>query len=428
MYVYEFAGFRLNARERELFRGEEPVPLTPRALDTLLFLVERAGRVVDKEALLRAVWPQAHVSEATLTQNVYTVRKALGEDGPRLIETIPRRGYRFAAPVSRERITDAAARRARPHEDAHRDYIRGRVLWNQRNETSLRKAIECFESALGHDGDYALALSGLADCHVLLPLYGSAESSASFALAKEAAERALDLDASSAEAHTSMAYVQLFYDWDFHAADLSFRKAIERNPGYATAYHWRSFLDSARGAHDDAIAGAMHALELEPLSLAITADLGLVLYFSGRYERAADRCRSALEMDSRFAYALFGLSLAMAQAGKAAEALAEVRDAVERSGESATSLAALGYLLGVAGHPSEARRILERIEAPGNADRAALVTCGLGDKEGTIERLTVAARERSRFAIFLNVWPAFECLRGEPGFDALTGSFSRSSA
>lgn len=655
--TFEFDGFRIDLDNHLLAQGERPVPLTPKAFDTLAVLVERHGEVVSKEELLELVWPGTFVEEATLTQNVYTLRKAFTDAGAEraFIETIPRRGYRFTAQVKRiepfkteamplpelppfeaepardetlrgfERAAGAARDTARepappgtegslfhgwrrlvvlsallvalaavaawrlagrvrtpepgrptgtstagpvtaaavtsiavlPFEpltessedaylglgladalitrlsnlhglvvrptsavrrytEAHRDaaaigrelkvdavldgtlqrsgsmlrvsvqlvgvgtaapvwarsfdaeaadlfalqdwlsqrlaselelqltgperarltqratenpaaydaYVRGRYFWNRRNEESLAKAIESFRQAIQLDPDFAPAHAGLADCYVLLPIFGSVAPNQAFPQAKEAAARALELDTTLAEAHTALAYAHASYDWDFDAATRGFERAIALNPGYPTAHQWYGFMLAALGRHREAEAELRRAVELDPLSLAINTDLGMVLYFSRRHEQAAEQFRRTIELDPGFAYAHFGLGHANLELGRRDDAVAELRQAAELSEGSPLMQAAYGYALGIAGREAEARRILAGLTARAHrgyveASHFAFLHIGLGEKREALEWLAKACDERSRFLIFLSTWPIYDSLRDEPGWKAL---------
>ena len=564
--VFEFGPFCLDPSRRELRRADDDISLTPRAFDTLLALVEREGALVEKEDLLRRVWPQVHVSHATLTQNVYTIRKALERHDPstEYVETIPRRGYRIAVPVQtstgavdptvrsvprelavlpfvplgvsaeerfvglgmadalitrlsalrqitvrptsailqfsdnprgalevgrtlgveavlegtvqmiprRVRVTvqlvdvydastiwadsfdtertdllcveDEISRRvidalrlhlsrederrlaspATANVEAHRAYVKGRYHWNARTATDLKKAIAHFENAIRHDDRYVLAYAGLADSWALLPLYGSERPADVFPRVRNAAMKALAIDDTSAEANTSLAYVHLFFDWNSPEAEAGFARAIGSNPGYPTAHHWLAFLHASQARHDESVASAMRALELDPLSLAINADLGLVLYFARRFDEAIEQFRVTLELNADFAYARFGLALACAASGRIDEAILESRRAVALSPGGSAMLAALGYAYGVGGRDAEAREVLGQLASLAgspsqHASRAAVVHAGLGDHAAALSRLRDACEERSRFVVFLRVWPVFDRIRAEPEFETL---------
>lgn len=308
--------------------------------------------------------------------------------------------------------------------EAYQEYVRGRYFWNRRTEADLRKAMERFRAAIERDPAFAAAHAGLADCWVLLPLYGNMPPREAFPRAIAAARAALELDLELAEAHTSLAYARLMFDWDWAAAEEEFRRAQRLDPNYPTAAHWHGYLLSALGRHEEAIAQARRAQELDPLSLVINADHGLVLYFARRHEEAIAQFQRTLELDPRFAYARFGLALAYAATGRGEDAVREAEQAVEYSGGSSVNQAALGYALGVAGRGEEARRVLAGLEerarrSPVQAGAFGLVHLGVGDRDRALDSLRRAYEERSRFVVFLQVWPIYDPLRGDPRFAAL---------
>jgi TolB-like protein/Tfp pilus assembly protein PilF len=307
---------------------------------------------------------------------------------------------------------------------AYQAYIKGWYFWNKRTAEGLDKAVECFEEALGRDAAFAQAYAGLADCYLLMPLYANLPSTEAFPRANAAALRALDLDPTLAEAHTSLAYVRFFYDRDWTAAEASFRRAIALSPGYPTAHHWYAYYLAAMGRHQEAAERGRRALALDPLSLVINTDLGFVLYFARRYDEAVAQLRTALELDPGFAYGHFALGHTYLQVGRPEEAVGELRQAVELSAASTTMLAALGIAQAAAGRSGEARAVvaeLERRAAERHVEAAhfAFLAAALGDRTRAIELLAKACDERSRFVVFLNVWPIYDPLRGEPGWRAL---------
>jgi len=650
---YAFGPFVLDLQRQELRRGAEPVPLTPKAFDTLRVLVEADGAVVPKEEILALVWRDRFVEESVLSQNVYTLRKVLaeGDDGRAYILTVPRRGYRFGEPVERlsgeypaaprsagdaipattgspelapadetatgagvpgtavtgasgatawaeverrslaqrgvgrrrlallaaggaalallavvvlalsarwrqpqdppgtlrvgslavlpflslnpaadgdmlglamadalitrlseleplvvrptsavqelgaaprdslaigkglrvDAVMDGSLQRSgdrlrvnvrllrvedgrplwarsfetvytdpfavqdaisgqvadalslelsgrRPHRpgnrgtadvEAYQEYVRGRYFWNRRTQADLEKAMTHFQAALARDPAFAAAHAGIADCWVLLPLYGNTPPADAFPRAIAASREALRLDPDLAEAHTTLAYARFLYDWSWRDAEEGFRRAQRLDPGYPTAPQWYAYLLSAIGRHDDAVANARLALRLDPLSLVINADLGFVLYFARRNDEAIAQFQRTLELDPRFPYTHFGLAFAFTAAGRQDEAVAEARQAVEMSGGSSVMLGVLGYTLAAAGHADEARAVRAELEKLSRRSRVqpaafALVDTGLGENAAALDQLEAAFRDRSRFVVLMGTIPAFDPLRAEP--------------
>jgi tetratricopeptide (TPR) repeat protein len=233
----------------------------------------------------------------------------------------------------------AIAKRPTENPEAYELYLKGRFFWNKRTGADLRTAIEYFNQALGKDPNYALAYAGLADSYCLLSAYGAASRLDSLPQAKAAAEKALELDDTLAEAHTSLGNVLRGYDLEQSLKE--FERAIEVNPNYATAHHWYGELLGATGRFDEGIAELKRAQQLDPLSLVINTDLGEVYTFAREYDKAIEQLRKTIEMDPRFYYANWHLGVALQLKGQLNEALAEYRKAAELN-DDPTVLALLG--------------------------------------------------------------------------------------
>jgi eukaryotic-like serine/threonine-protein kinase len=184
--------------------------------------------------------------------------------------------------------------------EAYRLYLMGRYFFNKRTAENFYKGIEYFRQAVEKDPSYAAAYAGIADCYGLLGAYGWMEDHSAFTSAREAANKALELDSELAEAHTSLALVHWAYDWDWTAADREFRKAIELNPRYVMAHHWRGLFLGDMGRFDEAEAEMQKALELDPISAFVYAAYGRVLYFAHRYDEALEKYRKASEINASF--------------------------------------------------------------------------------------------------------------------------------
>jgi DNA-binding winged helix-turn-helix (wHTH) protein/Tfp pilus assembly protein PilF len=569
---YEFGAFRVDPGKRLLLREGQPVPLTAKAFDTLLVLVENQGRVLEKDELMRLVWPDTVVEESNLSQNVFTLRKVLGEQPHEhlYIATVPRRGYQFVAEVRQtpasatapaaspslpaarslavlpfislgpkdtdeylglgmadalitrlgnirrivvrptsavrayvgqtpdpvaagrslgvdmvlegsiqragdrirvtvqlvsvdagapvwgerfdERLPDlfavqdsislrlAAAlvstltaeervrmeRRDTDDHAAHDAYLRGRYHWNTRTEEGLKKAVGHFEQAIARDPRYALAHAGLADCYTLLGSagYGVMRPRDALARARAAAEKALEIDPELAEPHTSLALVKFRLDWDWGEAETQFRRAIQLNPGSASAHHFYGLYVSAMGRATEAMASLRLAQELDPLSLIIGAALGRAFHFAGEYDRAREQYLKTLEMDPDFAEAHMNLGLVHAQRSLFAEAARELERAMAIAGRRPLMQSILGYIYGLSGDRDRARRTLDELEglaAQGRIPTLFLVYphIGLGEVERAFALLEKAYEERSGLLVFLKVEPIFDPLRADARFEGL---------
>ncbi len=307
---------------------------------------------------------------------------------------------------------------------AYESYLKGRYFWSKRTKEGLQAALAHFQQAIDEDPSYARAYSGLADTYALLGDWEYAVMPAKEALpkAKAAATRALELDGQLAEAHNSLAFCLDIFDWDFEAAGQEFRRAIELNPGYATAHHWYAWHLSVVGRPDEAIAEMRRAESLDPLSLIIMAELAELLVMSHSYDESIRQSRKTLELDPDFALAHNQLGEAFLQKHMNAEAVAELRKAVQLSGGSATCKANLARAYAASGERSEAEALLHELEtqsAPGSPVHAeiAAIYASLGDADRAMSWLEQAFQEQFNPSVLLR--PGFDPLRSNPRFKAL---------
>ena len=319
----------------------------------------------------------------------------------------------------------AIARRPTEVPEAYELYLKGRFFWNKRTGADLHTAIQYFNQAIAKDPRYALAYAGLADAYVLLPPYGAASSSDSFPRAEAAAKKALELDDALAEAHTSLGNILLFYDLDFGGSSREFERAIALNPNYATAHHWYGLGPAmSLGEFDRAIAELRRAQQLDPLSLIINADLGVVLLLARRYDEAIAQLRKTIEMDPRFYYAHWNLGEALELKGQLHEALAEYKKAAELNDDPLV-LGLLAQAYAKLGQRDEALKMLDELQQLAKRRYVAnysfaLVHIALGEKDKAIDYLEHAYRDRGGPEISgIKVDPMLDPLRGDPRFEAL---------
>ncbi|MCI0329891.1 MAG: protein kinase [candidate division Zixibacteria bacterium] len=310
--------------------------------------------------------------------------------------------------------------------EAYELYLKGRFWWNKRTEEGMKRGIAFFNQAIEKDPGYALAYVGLADAHILLGVYGHHPFREVMPKAEKAALKALELDSASAEAHASLAHFKMLYEWDWAGGEQMFQRAIELNPNYAPAHLWYSLTLSAMGKLDEAFIEIERARELDPLSLIINTDVGMVHYEARRYDQAFEECRKTMEIDPNFYVVNLLLGRTHLQAGNFEEAVAELRKALALSHESTLVLATLGYAYARAGKKSEALEVLKRLEeisreryvAP---NTRAILYVGLGETELAFEWLQKAFEERSLWAAHtpLAIDPILDPLRSDPRFSAL---------
>ena len=610
--LYEFGPFRLLPAERRLLRDGQPVPLTPKAFDTLQVLVENSGHLLDKETLLHLVWADTFVEEGNLAQNIFSLRKALGqsENGAEFIETIPKSGYRFVAtvrivepekptPVAASAAAPAAGRshgwitgailtvvflagtyfvwrgthplgsgtparisiavlpfenltgdadqdylsdgfteelitqlsrmnpdrlgviartsamhykgaradvqqistelgvefllegsvrreggririaaqliRARdrthlwadsferdareflpletevsgviarevstrllPREvsapvhprvtnvEAREAYLRGRYFWNRRTEADYLRAIANFQLALAAEPNYPEAYAGLADTYALLGSMPNAEMPRSQAMprAKQAAQKAIALDESLAEAHTSLAFVLMHYDWDWPNAEREFRRALQLNANYATAHQWFAFYLIAVGKTPECIAEIERARQLDPLSLILNTDTAELLVYAGRLKEGEQQARRALEMEPNFVLAHRALGIALREQKRYPESLAEFRKALELSGDNPWMKSDLAQVEAVSGDAAGARRLLAEIRSRTllrftSAGTTAPALLALGGRDAAIQDLEKGYEQHSGMLVLVKVTPEFASLHSDPRFQDL---------
>jgi tetratricopeptide (TPR) repeat protein len=306
-------------------------------------------------------------------------------------------------------------------------YAKGRFYWNKRTAQDLKKAIGFFQQAIDIDPDYALAYDGLADSWLPLGWYGFLSPSETFPHAKAAVTKALSLDDSLAEAHTSLAFVRVYYDRDWTGAEREFRRAISLNPNYANGHHWYAEFLSLVGRHSQAIAESQRARELDPLSNIITTWISSRYFFAGKYDKAIEEGRNAVEMDANFGPARLVLGQAYEQKGMLKEAIAEFEGACNPAGCGSMYEASLAHAFGLAGRRTEASKVLEDLRKM--AERGfvssydlAIAHIGLGDRDKTFELLRAAVHERSPRVAFIGVEPRFNGIRADPRFGELLRS------
>ncbi len=319
---------------------------------------------------------------------------------------------------------NAIAAQPTENTEAHQLYLKGRYLWNRRTGENLKKALAYFEQAAEKDPHYALAYSGMADSCTLMPIYSAGTPQEYNPRARAAAQKAVELDDSLAEAHTSLAYV-FYVDFEYAQSVKEFEHAISLNPNYAMAHHWYgTLLLSALGRFDQAIAELKRALELEPVLPIIGVSLGATYRQARRYDEAIAQLRDSVEMHPEFYWAHRFLGLALESKGATAEAIAEYRKAFELNDDPVV-LALLAHAEVSIGKQNEARQILARLTEEAKtryvpAYAFAVIHLALGEKDQALDWLGKAARDHDGFYVnLIKVEPFLDPLRGDPRFETL---------
>jgi TolB-like protein/DNA-binding winged helix-turn-helix (wHTH) protein/Flp pilus assembly protein TadD len=323
---------------------------------------------------------------------------------------------------SQERAALKNVRVANPQ--AYESYLKGRYFWNKRTADGLKVALAYFNQAIDEDQKYAPSYSGLADTYALLGDWQYAVMTPKEALpkAKAAAIKALELDPALGEAHNSLAFCLDGFDWDFLSAGKEFRRAIELNPGYATAHHWYAWHLSLSGQYAEAIAEMRKAENMDPLSLIIKTDLAELLLLSHSYDESIRQSRKTIEMDPNFPLAHNQLGQAYLQKRMLDDAISELQKAVQLSAGSPTCLANLARAYAASGKKSEAVKLLSDLKKrsdPGysHASEIAVIYAALGDKNQAMTWLEKGYEERFNPGVLLR--PGFDPLRSDPSFQEL---------
>ena len=318
-------------------------------------------------------------------------------------------------------IADPTPRRYTDNVQAYSLYLKGRFCWNKRSQEGVREAIAYFEQAIDHDPGYALAYSGLSDSYGLQVDYRGVPVTEGYKLARRYALKALELDDTLPEAHTSLAWVQFAYDWDWAAAERSYRRALELNPAYATGHHWYSFVLLVTGQADQALVEAHTALELDPSSLSIRRGLGWLYYYTRRYEAAVYHLRRAIAMNptSEDTYRILGLVLT--QQGAYDEAERAFREAITLSPELSYATAGVGHVLALRGRRREAEALLAQLEARARDHYVSpvafcIVHLGLRNTDQVFTWLERAYQDRRGWLTYLKVDPMLDVVKDDPLF------------
>ncbi len=307
---------------------------------------------------------------------------------------------------------------------AYEAYLKGRYFWNKRTGDGLRTAIQYFNRAIDADPTYAEAYAGLADSYALSGdwEYGVLSPQDAFRKATAAATKALALDDSLGEAHTSLAFALDLYGWNWAAAEAEYKLAIKLSPGYATAHLWYAWHLILMGQTSEGLFELRKAESLDPLSLIISADMADALCIAHRYDDAVQQSKKTLQLDPNFAIGHYELGQAFEQKNMHDEAIAEFQKAIDISGHSGVLDSSLAYVYAVLGRTEEASKIAKDLEArrdqnPSAEANIALIYVGLGDHDQAMIWLNKGYEARFNPSILLR--PAFDPLRSDVRFKEL---------
>jgi TolB-like protein len=308
--------------------------------------------------------------------------------------------------------------------EAYEAYLQGRYHWNRRSGKGFAQAIQFFQQAIAKDSTYAAAYSGLADCLTLIGSWGAVPPASGAGKAKVLALKALEIDSSLAEAHTSYAFATMFYDFDFATAEREFERSIELNPRYATGHEFFGFCLALAGRFEEGYTELQRAIRLDPLSSAIHLALGCVYWSAHRFDDAIAALEKAIELDSGNALARSILGYILMYKSQNARAIFELQHAIQLAPESSTFIASLAEVYAMAGRLDDAHKILDQLvrlskERYVSAYPVARIFMALGDKEQAFRWLETGYTEHAGMMIFVKLDPRFSEVHSDPRFQDL---------
>ena len=416
----KISGLRVISRTSVMkFKGEhrEQLPEIAKTLNVDTIVEGSVLRVGDKVRITaqlidgssdKHLWAESYERD---TRDVLTLQDEVSSTIARQIDVAltPNEQARFAKP----RPVNPAA---------HEAYLKGRYYLNEIGEGRTNRGIEQFQLAIKLDPNFALAYAGLADAYLNGEDFDFLATEV-MPKAKAAAEKALQLDDTLAEAHSSLGGVKFWYDFDWAGGERELRRAIALDPSYALAHGFYGDLLTYQGRYDEAVAELMRAIELDPLSLQFVTDARYPLSLQGKYNEAREQSRKALELDPNYFWAQATLGFTDLDAGKNQEAVRELEKAMAEE-PTPYILGWLGYAYAVAGERAKARATIVELDKMSSHQfvspfSTAIVYVGLGDKEHALDGLEKAYEARSQFMVLLKVAHAFDSLRSDPRFIAL---------
>ena len=303
--------------------------------------------------------------------------------------------------------------------EAYQLYLKGRFYWNKRTPQDLRKAIEYFEQSIAVDPNYALSFAGIADSYSLLGDQVVLSPLEAYPKAKAAAKKALEIEDSIAEAHTSLAWVLQTYEWDWSGAEREYKRAIELSPNYPTAHQWYAECLMAMGRHQEALAEIHRAKEIDPLSLVINAVEGWVLFHARDYDRSIEQYRKTIELEPNFNRLWQFLARIYEQKEDYENAIAAHRKSIELEGGTKAEQDALkeAYIkFGAKGYWQKRLELLQKQEQIRAIQfyRMVEIYARLGDKDKAFALLEKSYQQREYSIINIKVSPSLDSLRDDP--------------
>lgn len=308
--------------------------------------------------------------------------------------------------------------------DAYNLCLKARYLKNKWSKENLEKSIEYYNEIIEKYPTYPPAYSGLSIPYLVLGSWGFHSPKGSFSKAREAAEKALEMDATLAEAHSSLGWASVLFDWDWATAEKKFKQAIELNPGDSEAHWGYGTYFAAIGRFDESFNEFNQALKLDPLHLPINGELGDILINSRRYDEAMSQLRKTLEMDPNFGHAHFYIGRILALKGRCKGAIASFKEAIRLTGGLVLAIGWLGATYAQTDERNKALKILQELIRKSEGGQVcsisiAVVYFGLGEIDKAFEWFEKAINERDTLMIYIKGYPEFDILHSDPRFKAL---------
>ena len=305
---------------------------------------------------------------------------------------------------------------------AYELYLQGRYHWNKRIPLATLTAIEYFQRAIAADPEYALAHVGLADCFGVLGFYGNLAPADAFGRAKQHATQALVLDDGLAEAHSSLAFCLLQFDWNWNEAQREHLRAIQLNANCSSAHHWYGLTLTSAGQLSDAQRSLNRAKELDPFNPAIQAHIGRLAYFGHEYELSLKEVGRAVELDHTYVPGRYFQALAKIQNGNRKDAVEQFEQLVSEYPENPILISGLAYAYGKAGKRAAASKTTDRLQTLAHTIRVppyfhAFAEAGVENSEAALKYLDQAKAERFAWLHYVKMDPVFDFLRSDARFE-----------
>jgi DNA-binding winged helix-turn-helix (wHTH) protein/Flp pilus assembly protein TadD len=421
----EFGPFVADTDRRELLKYGKRLRLRAQPFDILVALIERAGETVTREELRRRLWSdQTFVEfENGLNSAVSRLREVLGDtaQAPRLIETVPKQGYRFVGTFSLKvkRAIEATLPQQQTSE-AHQAYLKGHHLIKRHTPPNAQRSLEYFTEAIRLDPNDALNYHGAALYYLLAALMGELPPWQALPQAEDFISRGLLLKEDSAMLQNTLATMRM-HQWRWKDAESAFHRAIRLEPANPHVRMMYSNFCSWCGRHDEALQQAQMGVDLDLLDPMTNFHLVKNFYYARQYEQAVERGRAALELTRDFSYTRWYVSWSLIELGNKEEAWSLANEARALGGRQPTTEGHFGYVSGASGHETEAREVLRELEARSErgyfpALAIALTHLGLGQTEACLARLRQAVLQKESYLPSIVVSPACDPLRARSEF------------